>query len=365
MTLCHKTIKNTSKFKIVSLSKNVIYTLCIDLVKEFHMTKEIYDITIIGGGPAGIFAAFYAGMRQAKTKIIESLPQLGGQLSLLYPEKLIYDVAGFPNIKAQQLVDQLVEQIKPFNQTICLDEEVLQIEKEDDMFKLITKKSTHYSKTVIIAAGNGAFQPKRLTTEGHEYYEGKGLHYFVTDMEQFRGKDIMICGGGDSAVDWALMLENVAKSVKLVHRRPTFRAHEHSISLLEQSSVEIETPFVIQELHGDGEHLTGVTLFNPKEDESKTIDVSDLLVNYGFSSSLGPIKNWPIELTRQSIVTDSATRTSVDGIFAIGDISTYDGKVELIATGFGEAPIAVNHAVNHINPKERIQPMHSTSLFDQ
>lgn len=329
------------------------------------MTNELYDITIIGGGPAGIFASFYAGMRQAKTKIIESLPQLGGQLSLLYPEKLIYDVAGFPNIKAQQLVDQLVEQIKPFHHTICLDEEVLDIEKEGDIFKLTTKKETHYSKTIIIAAGNGAFQPKRLTTEGHEFFEGNGLHYFVTDMEQFRDKDIMICGGGDSAVDWALMLEKIAKSVILVHRRPTFRAHEHSMELLKQSSVSIETPFVIQELHETDGKLSDVTLFNPKEDLSKTFHVSDLLVNYGFSSSLGPIKHWPIELKRQSIVTDSATRTSVEGIFAIGDISTYDGKVELIATGFGEAPIAVNHAVNHINPKERVQPMHSTSLFDQ
>lgn len=329
------------------------------------MTKEIYDITIIGGGPAGIFASFYAGMRQAKTKIIETLPQLGGQLSLLYPEKLIYDVAGFPNIKAQQLVDQLIEQIEPFNHTICLNEEVLDITKEENMFKLTTKKGTHFSKTIIIAVGNGSFQPKRLTTEGHDVFEGNGLHYFVTDMEQFRGKDIMICGGGDSAVDWALMLEDIANSVKLVHRRPTFRAHEHSMGLLEKSSVQIETPFVIQELHGDNGKLSGVTLFNPKEDESKTVEITDLLVNYGFSSSLGPIKNWPIDFKRQSIITDSATRTSVDGIFAIGDISTYDGKVALIATGFGEAPIAVNHAVNHINPKERIQPMHSTSLFDQ
>lgn len=329
------------------------------------MTDEIYDITIIGGGPAGIFAAFYAGMRQAKTKIIESLPQLGGQLSLLYPEKLIYDVAGFPKIKAQTLIDQLTEQIKPFDHTICLEEEVIDIQKEHDIFKLITKKGTHLSKTIIIAAGNGSFQPKRLTTEGHELFEGNGLHYFVTDMQQFKGKDIMICGGGDSAVDWALMLEEIANSVTLVHRRPSFRAHEHSISLLKKSSVIIKTPFVIDALHGKEGQLEKVTLLNPKEELSETHEVSDLLVNYGFSSSLGPIKSWPIEFKRQSIITDSTTKTSVEGIFAIGDISTYEGKVELIATGFGEAPIAVNHAVNHINPKERIQPMHSTSLFDQ
>jgi len=161
------------------------------------------------------------------------------------------------------------------------------------------------------------------------------------------------------------MLEDIARSVTLVHRRPNFRAHEHSIALLQQSSVTIKTPFVIDALHGTDGQLEKVTLLNPKEDLSETHVVSDLLVNYGFSSSLGPIKNWPIELKRQSIITDSTTKTSIDGIFAIGDISTYEGKVELIATGFGEAPIAVNHAVNHINPKERVQPMHSTSLFDQ
>jgi len=329
------------------------------------MTKEVYDITIIGGGPAGIFAAFYAGMRQAKTKIIESLPQLGGQLSLLYPEKLIYDVAGFPNIKAQQLIDQLITQIEPFNQTICLEEEVLEISKEDDIFQLCTTKETHFSKTIIIAAGNGAFQPKRLTTEGHQQFEGHGLSYYVSDMNQYKGQDVMICGGGDSAVDWALMLEKIAKSVTLVHRRPSFRAHEHSINLLKQSSVTVKTPFVIDSLEGKNGQLEQVTILNPKENITETHTISNLLVNYGFSSSLGPIKNWPIQLKRQSIITDSATRTSIEGIYAIGDISTYDGKVELIATGFGEAPIAVNHAVNFINPKERVQPMHSTSLFEQ
>ncbi|MFW8053637.1 NAD(P)/FAD-dependent oxidoreductase [Vagococcus fluvialis] len=328
------------------------------------MTDNIYDITIIGGGPAGLFAGFYAGMRQAKTKIIESLPNLGGQLSLLYPEKLIYDVAGFPNIKAQDLVNNLTKQIEPFNHSICLEETVLSFDQEDNIFKIQTDKELHFSKTIIIAAGNGSFQPRRLNVEGNEEFEKKQLHYYIKNMEDFTNQDIVLCGGGDSAVDWALMLEKIANSVTLIHRRPEFRAHEHSVKQLKESKVIIKTPFVIDQLNKHNDILDSLTIKNPKEDVTEVISLDHLIVNYGFSSSLGPIKKWPLDFKGSSILTTSNTSTSIPGVFAIGDITTYEGKVKLIATGFGEAPTAVNNAMHFINPKERLQPMHSTSLYE-
>lgn len=328
------------------------------------MNENIYDVTIIGGGPTGLFAGFYAGMRQAKTKIIEVLPSLGGQLSLLYPEKLIYDVAGFPNVKAQDLINSLIKQIEPFNHTICLEEEVLSFSKENNLFEIKTNKEIHYSKTIIIAAGNGSFQPRRLNLEGNETFENKQLHYYIKDMSVFSGKNVTICGGGDSAVDWALMLEDIAKSVTLIHRRPTFRAHEHSVNKLFNSTINIKTPYVIDSLNESNGELSSVTINNPKEDINEDVLLDDLIVNYGFSSSLGPIKKWPLDFKGSSILTKSNTETSIPGIFAIGDITTYEGKVKLIATGFGEAPTAINNAIHYINPKERLQPMHSTSLYE-
>ena len=328
------------------------------------MTDNIYDITIIGGGPAGLFAAFYAGMRQAKTKIIESLPTLGGQLSLLYPEKLIYDVAGFPNIKAQDLVDNLVKQIEPFKHDIHLEETVLSFDKKDEVFTIKTDKGIHFSKTIIIAAGNGSFQPRRLNVPGNEKFEKNQLHYYITNMNDFKDQDVVLCGGGDSAVDWALMLEDIAKSVTLIHRRPEFWAHEHSVEKLKASSINLKTPFVIESLNETNDLLNSITIKNPKEDLTETLSLDHLLVNYGFSSSLGPIKKWPLDFKGSSIMTKSDTSTSIPGIFGIGDITTYEGKVKLIATGFGEAPTAVNNAIHFMNPKERLQPMHSTSLYE-
>lgn len=328
------------------------------------MKENIYDITIIGGGPAGLFAGFYAGMRGAKTKIIDCLPELGGQLSLLYPEKLIYDVAGFPNVKAQDLVNSLIKQIEPFNHTIALEEEVLSFEKKENYFTLTTDKETHYSKSIIIAAGNGSFQPRRLNVEGNEELERKQLHYYIKDMSMFSNKNVVISGGGDSAVDWALMLENVASSVTIIHRRPQFRAHEHSVKKLEASTVKIKTPFVIDSLNQVDNHLSSITIRNPKEELEESIELDHLIVNYGFSSSLGPIKKWPLDFKGLSVLAKTNTETSIPGVFAIGDISTYEGKVKLIATGFGEAPTAVNNAIHFINPSERLQPMHSTSLYE-
>lgn len=326
--------------------------------------QKVYDITIIGGGPTGLFTAFYGGMRKASVKIIESLPQLGGQLSTLYPEKYIYDVAGFPKVKAQDLVNNLKEQMAQFEQTVCLEQAVENVEKQaDGVFKLTTDKEIHYSKTIIITAGNGAFQPRRLELEGSSTYEGKNLHYFIDDMQYFAGKKVVICGGGDSAVDWALMLEPIAEKVTLVHRRDKFRAHEHSVDQLHQSSVEIKTPFVPTEVIGNGEKVSQLVLEEVRGEAKEALELDELIVNFGFVSSLGPIKDWGLEIQKNSIVVNSKMETNIPGIYAAGDVSTYEGKVKLIASGFGEAPTAVNNAKAYMDPKARVQPLHSTSLF--
>ncbi|MGN1400239.1 MAG: NAD(P)/FAD-dependent oxidoreductase [Bacillus sp. (in: firmicutes)] len=327
---------------------------------------KVYDITIIGGGPTGLFTAFYGGMRQASVKIIESLPQLGGQLSALYPEKYIYDVAGFPKVRAQELVNNLKEQMSKFEPTIVLDQSVQEVEKQaDGIFKLTTDKEEHFTKTIIITAGNGAFQPRRLDLEGAASYEKSNLHYFVDDMNKFAGQKVVVCGGGDSAVDWALMLEDIAEEVYIVHRRDKFRAHEHSVENLHNSKVKIMTPYIPSELIGDGQKINQIILEKADNEEKEVIDLDALIVNFGFISSLGPIKNWGLEIEKNSIVVNSKMESNIEGIYAAGDICTYDGKVKLIASGFGEAPTAVNNAKSYIDPKARVQPLHSTSLFNK
>ncbi|WP_445492351.1 NAD(P)/FAD-dependent oxidoreductase [Niallia sp. 03133] len=326
--------------------------------------QTIYDITVIGGGPVGMFTAFYGGMRQATVKIIESLPQLGGQLSALYPEKYIYDIAAFPKIRAQELVDNLKEQMSKFEQNIVLEQAVQTVEKQGDgIFKLTTDKEVHFSKTIVITAGNGAFQPRRLELEEAKNYEGKNLHYFINDLNQFAGKKVIIFGGGDSAVDWSLMLEPIADTVYLAHRRDKFRAHEHSVENLKNSKVKIKTPFVPTELVGNEEGIKQVVLENALTQEKEIVDVDAVIVNYGFVSSLGPIKGWGLEIEKNSIVVNSKMETNIPGIYAAGDICTYDGKVKLIASGFGEAPTSVNNAKAYLDPKARVQPLHSTSMF--
>jgi len=323
---------------------------------------EAVDILIIGGGPAGMFAAFYGGMRHASVKIIESMPQLGGQLAALYPEKYIYDIAGFPKVTAQEVVDRLKEQMSLFEQEICLEEKVTNVKKlEERLFEVTTDKAVHYAKSVIITAGVGAFSPRRLELPEAEKFEKTNLHYFVGDLNRFKDQRVLLSGGGDSAVDWALMLEPIAKSVTLVHRRDKFRAHEHSVEQLTNSSVNIITPTEITALHGD-DTITSVTLADVKSKEEQVIDVDAVIVNFGFVSSLGPIAEWGIEIERGSIVVDTRMETNIAGIFAAGDITTYPGKLKLIAVGFGEAPTAINNAKVYVDPTAKLSPGHSSNM---
>ncbi|WP_340026650.1 NAD(P)/FAD-dependent oxidoreductase [Paenibacillus sp. FSL K6-1096] len=320
------------------------------------------DLLIIGGGPAGMFAAFYGGMRQASVTLIESMPQLGGQLAALYPEKYIYDVAGFPKVTGQELVDNLSRQMELFQSDIRLEEKVVSVVKEDERhFIVTTDKAEYHSKAIIITAGVGAFEPRRLELPEAQRFEKANLHYFVSDLNAYKGKKVLISGGGDSAVDWALMLEPIAEQVTLIHRRDKFRAHEHSVEQLMASKVNVITPSEITALHGE-EFITKVTLSHIKTKETQEIEVDSVIVNFGFVSSLGPIAEWGIDIEGNSIVVDSRMETSIPGIFAAGDITTYPGKLKLIAVGFGEAPTAVNNAKVYIDPDAKLSPGHSSNL---
>jgi thioredoxin reductase (NADPH) len=309
-----------------------------------------------------MFAAFYGGMRKMSVTLIESMPQLGGQLAALYPEKHIYDVAGFPKITAQELVDNLRRQMRHFEPEIRLEEKVRNVRKlEERLFEIETDKSVLYARAVIITAGVGAFEPRKLELPEAARFEKSNLHYFVGNLESFRGKRVLVSGGGDSAVDWSLMLEPIAEQVTLVHRRDKFRAHEHSVELLKKSKVNIVVPTEITALHGD-DAIRKVTLTHAKTGETTDVEVDAVIVNFGFVSSLGPIAEWGLEIRDGSIVVDSRMETSVPGIFAAGDITTYPGKLKLIAVGFGEAPTAINNAKVYIDPDAKLSPGHSSNL---
>jgi thioredoxin reductase len=327
-----------------------------------HTHPPVVDVAIIGGGPTGMFAAFYGGMRQMSVALIESMPQLGGQLAALYPEKYIYDVAGFPKVTAQELVDNLKKQMELFQADIRLEEKVLQvIKKEERLFEIVTDVGKIHSRAVIITAGVGAFEPRRLELPEAARFEKANLHYFVGDLERFRNQKVLISGGGDSAVDWALMLEPIADSVMLVHRRDKFRAHEHSVELLHKSKVKIVTPTEITTLHGDT-IIERVTLTDVKSGATTDHDVDAVIVNFGFVSSLGPIAEWGLDIDGGSIIVDSRMESSIPGVFAAGDITTYPGKLKLIAVGFGEAPTAINNAKVYIDPDAKLSPGHSSNM---
>ena len=328
------------------------------------MTKTIYDLTIIGAGPVGIYGAFYAGMHGMTTKIIEALPELGGQLAALYPEKYIYDLPGHPKIKAGEMVEQLKIQLEQFNDRIDVvtNTKVETVEKlEDGTFKICTNQECHYSRSIIITAGNGAFTPRKLDVESAEQF--KNIHYFVPTMDQFKGKDVVIFGGGDSAVDWSLMLDGVAKNVTVVHRRDEFRAHAASVEKLKASNVNILTPYVAARLTGDHDLVTAVELKNVTTNETMTVHADEVIDLYGFISSLGPIKEWDLALDKNSLCVDHRQQTSINGIFAAGDACTFDGKIKMITTGFGEVVVAINAAIAYAYPERVHHHKHSSAMM--
>lgn len=331
------------------------------------MTTEPRDITIIGGGPTGLFAAFYAGVRGMSARIVDSLPELGGQLMALYPEKHIYDVGGFPKVLAKDLAEGLIRQAMQFEPEVQLDEEVRELTREGEFWRLSCRTGDYLSRTVLIAGGKGAFEPKVLAVPGYQECLHNGVHYSVRNPDDYAGKRVLIVGGGDSALDWALILKDRCARTLVAHRRDGFRAHEQSVEQLhaaaEAGTIELRTFFEVREIHGDAESgVTGVTLFDNRTDEDEHLEIDAVLTFLGFKPDLGPIKRWGLDLERNRIKVDALMKTNLPGVYAAGDIVDHEGKLDLIATGFGEAAIAVNNAVHDVNPDARVNPGHSTSM---
>jgi ferredoxin/flavodoxin---NADP+ reductase len=325
---------------------------------------EVYDITILGGGPTGLFAAFYAGLRNAKCKIIDSMPALGGRLTAVYPEKYIYDVAGFPKVLARDLVDNLIAQAMAYQPTLSLEEAAQTLTKrEDGVFEIATDKHVHLTRTVLIAAGVGQYSPKKHAAPGAETWEGKGISYAVIDKNAYQGKKVVVLGGGDSALDWANEMAVIAKEVTLVHRSEKFRAHDDSVKRYLASGKASFLNTEVVEFRGT-ETLTHVVLKDNETNAEIVLEADAALVMFGFNSSLGRLKEWGLELSKDAICVNECMETNLPGIYAAGDIADYRGKLKLIATGFSEAAIAVNFAKTYINPKEKAQPLHSTTIME-
>jgi len=330
----------------------------------------VVDITILGAGPAGLAAAYYAGHRDASVRIIESLEQLGGQVAAVYPEKHVYDVAGHPKILGTKLVELCAEQGLQYEPEIHLGEEVQSLERlsqnGEELLAIGTDKGGPYvSRALIITAGHGAFEPRKLGIEGIDDWDGRGVHYFVREKDTFRDRTCVIVGGGDSALDWTLGLQDTAKHpIALVHRRDRFRALESSVNeakALESSGrVRIMTPCEVRELHGDGT-IEAVSIENTATGEVEQVPCEALITLLGFHSHLGAIAEWGLELEgkRQIHIDPRTCETSLPGVYAAGDVAGYEGKITLITIGMGEAAVAANNAIARIRG-EKVQPKYST-----
>jgi thioredoxin reductase (NADPH) len=324
---------------------------------------EPCDITILGAGPAGLTAAFWAGMRQASAQLVDALPELGGQLTALYPEKWIFDVPGRPRILARELVEALAAQsIGQFGTPTHLGTTALALTHADDgTLTLHTDRGDLRTRTLIVAAGHGAVEPRTLPAGDVDVtpWLGRGAQYVVASKDELAGRRVVIVGGGDSALDWVTNLVGVAAHVTLVHRRDRFRAHEATVAEVRRAAdagrVDLRTPRVVAAIHG-GDRMEAVEL-----DDGEVVPCDALLLQLGFVTRLGPLGDWGLELDGGSIVVDPQMRTSLERVYACGDVTAFDGKLKLIATGFGEAAVAVSQAVRAIRPDERLQPGYSTN----
>lgn len=317
------------------------------------------DVLVVGAGPVGIYAAYYTGFRGLTCAIMDTLPEAGGQITAMYPEKAIYDVAGFPKIKGKDLVSALVEQAAPYDPKYLLGHtaETLQTSEEGPVVVTSDKGETITCGAVIITGGIGRFTPRPLPAA--DGWESKGLVHFVPKLDAHAGKDVVIVGGGDSAFDWVTELHPIAKSVTLVHRRAAFRAHESTVEAVKKLGVPLLVDSEVSKVFGNGS-IESIEVTHTPTGEVKVLPAQTLVAALGFVANIGPLADWGLELQKRRILVDSTTRSNLPRVFAAGDISTYPGKVALISTGFGEAATSVNNAAIVINPEAHLFPGHST-----
>ncbi|MGB5994411.1 MAG: NAD(P)/FAD-dependent oxidoreductase [Candidatus Deferrimicrobiaceae bacterium] len=314
------------------------------------LQSDMYDVTVIGAGPVGLYAAYYAGLRDCRTKILETYPQVGGRLISMYPEKEIFDVAGHTKILARDLIAQLTEQAMQYNPTVVPNERVTGLRiRGERVIELSTPKGRHYSQTVVIAAGCGAIVPRKLDIPHLTDLEGHGIHYFLPSFEPLRGERVLIVGGGNSAVDWALSLTGIAAEVTLVHRMYKFQAHEAMVDRLLASKVKVKFPyFTLKEVMGE-EKVTGAVIWNERSGKEERIEVDAIVLSIGMLTNLEPFREWGVNIVGSGIAVATDMSTNMPGVYAAGDIATYPGKILLISAGAGEAATAVNAGKEYID----------------
>jgi thioredoxin reductase len=333
-------------------------------------SSKAYDITFIGAGPAGLFGAFYAGMRELSVKVIDVLPQAGGQLTVLYPSKVIYDTPGIPAIVAKDLVADLVTQASRWRPVMALGEQAHTLQRAsvpggaagDECWLIETDKGRHFSRTVIITAGIGAFAPNRLDNESVTRFEGQGVEYIAQVPGAYAGRRVLVAGGGDSAVDWALEFEPVAAHVTLIHRREGFRAHDASVNALNGSKVDVRLFHEIRRLEG-GAHVEKAVIFDNRTGEEATLEVDVVILALGFKADLGPIREWGVETVgRRYVRVNQRMETNLPGVYAAGDIALQEGldPLNLIVIGYGQVTVAVNYAYATLKPGGKVFPGHSS-----
>jgi len=325
--------------------------------------EHTVDLAIVGAGPTGLYAAYYAGFRGLSAAIVDSLEEPGGQIAALYPEKPIYDVAGFPSVLGKDLVAGCVAQAATYDPTYLLGhraEQLVRVDPEDERsrLRLTTDQGVVLDAgAVLIAGGIGTFSPRPLP--GSDVWVGRGLVHFVRDLEALRGQRVLIVGGGDSAVDWGIALDGLAADVTLIHRRDRFRAHEGSVGRLLASGVDVRVHHEVRRIEGDAA-VERVVMFDNRTDEETTLDVDVVIAALGFTADLGPLRSWDVEHDGRRVMVDSRGATSMPGVYAAGDVVDYPGKVPLISSGFGEAATAVNNAAVWLDPSARLMSGHSS-----
>lgn len=322
------------------------------------MSQVDVDLLVVGAGPAGLYGAYYAGFRGLRVAVLDSLSEPGGQVTALYPEKMIFDIAGFPAVKGKDLVENLVSQAAPFSPHYLLGQQAVSYEDKGDRVVIGTDRGGSVTaKAVVVTGGIGTFTPRPLP--GADNWVGRGLEYIVPTYVPYAGKHVVVVGGGDSAVDWALGLEGVAESVTLVHRREEFRAHSHSVKLMQDSSITVLTPYAPVAINGS-EHLMSITVRDPKTKQERELPCDAIVAALGFTADITPLEAWGLQTQERHVLVDTTMATNLPRVFAAGDITEYPGKVRLISVGFGEAATAVCNAATVIDPSQTVFPGHST-----